>query len=316
MGKYIIKRILQAIPLLIIISIISFILIKLAPGDPVQAYVTPKMSQAQVELVRHNLGLDKPIYIQYFVWLKNVLKGDLGYSLANYRPITTQIVERIPATLGLMGLSLIISIVLGIILGLISAFYKNKLIDEIISIFSYIGISIPSFWYAMILIVFLSGKLRLFPSVGMRSVGIDSTIDLLRHFVLPSMVLSFQNTSVITRYIRSNAITEMKEDYVRTAISKGLTRRKVFSKHVLRNVLLPIVTIIGMSLPDLIAGAFITETIFGWPGMGRLGINAIFSYDYPLIMAITMLSSVMVILGNLLSDILYGVVDPRIKVVK
>lgn len=316
MIKYILKRIIQAIPLLIIISIISFILVKLAPGDPVQAYVTPKMSPQQVAMVRHNLGLDKPIYVQYFLWIGNVLKGDLGYSLANYRPVATQIAERIPATLGLMGVSLIISIIAGIILGLLSAFYRNKFIDDFISLLSYIGISIPSFWYAMILIVFLSGKLRLFPSVGMRTVGVESTIDLLKHFVLPSLVLSFQNTAVITRYIRSNAVTQMKEDYVRTAVSKGLTKRLVFTKHVLRNILLPIVTIIGMSLPDLIAGAFITETIFGWPGMGRLGMNAIFSFDYPLIMAITMLSSVMVIVGNLLSDILYGIVDPRIKVVK
>ena len=274
------------------------------------------MSPEQVEIVRHNLGLDKPVYVQFLLWLKNVLKGDLGYSLVNYRPITVQIAERIPATLGLMGTSLIISIIVGIFLGLISAFYKNKFIDEFISLLSYIGISIPSFWYAMILIVFLSGKFRLFPSVGMRTVGVNTTIDLLKHFVLPSLVLSFQNTAVITRYIRSNAITQLKEDYVRTAVSKGLNRKMVFAKHVLRNILLPIVTIIGMSLPDLIAGAFITETIFGWPGMGRLGINAIFSYDYPLIMAITMLTSIMVILGNLLSDILYGIVDPRIKVVK
>lgn len=316
MGKYIVKRVIQAIPLLIIISILSFTLVKLAPGDPVQAYVTPKMSPEQVEIVRHNLGLDKPIYVQYFLWIRNVLKGDLGYSLANYRPIAVQIVERIPATLLLMGTSLFISIIAGIFLGLLSAFYKDKFIDEFISLFSYVGISIPSFWYAMILIVFLSGKLKLFPSVGMRTIGIDSTIDLLRHLVLPTLVLSFQNTAVITRYIRSNAITQLEEDYVRTAESKGLTRKKVFAKHVLRNILLPIVTILGMSLPQLIAGAFITETIFGWPGMGRLGINAIFSYDYPLIMAITMFSSVMVILGNLLSDILYSVVDPRIKVVK
>ena len=246
MGKYIIKRIIQALPLLLVISVLSFALIKLAPGDPVQAYVTPKMSPEQVEIVRHNLGLDKPVYVQFLLWLKNVLKGDLGYSLVNYRPITVQIAERIPATLGLMGTSLIISIIVGIFLGLISAFYKNKFIDEFISLLSYIGISIPSFWYAMILIVFLSGKFRLFPSVGMRTVGVNTTIDLLKHFVLPSLVLSFQNTAVITRYIRSNAITQLKEDYVRTAVSKGLNRNVVFAKHVLRNILLPIINLIAM----------------------------------------------------------------------
>lgn len=316
MGKYILKRIIQSILILIVISIVSFILVKMAPGDPVKAYNPRITNPADIAIIRHNLGLDKPLYIQYFIWIGNVLKGDLGYSLVNYRPVTQQIAERIPATLALMGVSFVISIIAGIVLGLLSAFYRNKIVDEVISIFSYIGISIPAFWFAMILIVFVSGKMGLFPSVGMRTIGVDSTVDLLKHFVLPSLVLSVQNTAIITRYIRANAISQMKEDYVRTAISKGLTRGKVFSRHVLRNILLPIVTILGMSLPELISGAFITETIFGWPGMGRLGINAIFSFDYPLIMAITMLSAVMVIIGNLLSDILYSVVDPRVKVVK
>ncbi len=312
MGRYILKRVLQAIPILIIVSVISFSLIKLAPGDPVQAFVTPKMSAAQVEMVRHNLGLDKPVYIQYLRWASEVLRGYLGYSLVNYRPVTVQILERIPATLWLMGVSLVLT---GIILGLLSAFYKGKLTDNIISFFSYIGISIPSFWFAMILIVTFSSKLGLLPSVGMRTIGVNSFWDLLKHTIMPALVLSIQNTAIITRYIRTNAITQMKEDYVRTAVSKGLTLKRVFTKHVLRNVLLPIVTILGMSLPELIAGAFITETIFGWPGMGRLGINSIFSFDYPLIMGITMISSVMVILGNLISDILYGIVDPRVKAV-
>lgn len=315
MGRYILKRVLQAIPILIIVSVISFSLIKLAPGDPVQAFVTPKMSAAQVEMVRHNLGLDKPVYIQYLRWASEVLKGDLGYSLVNYRPVTAQILERIPATLWLMGVSLVFSVITGITLGLLSAFYKGKLTDNIISFFSYIGISIPSFWFAMILIVTFSSKLGLLPSVGMRTIGVNSFWDLLKHTIMPALVLSIQNTAIITRYIRTNAITQMKEDYVRTAVSKGLTLKRVFTKHVLRNVLLPIVTILGMSLPELIAGAFITETIFGWPGMGRLGINSIFSFDYPLIMGITMISSVMVILGNLISDILYGIVDPRVKAV-
>lgn len=315
MARYIFKRTLQAIPMLIFISILSFLLIKMAPGDPVRSYVTPNMSAEDVERVRINLGLDKPVPMQYVAWLKNVLKGDFGYSLINYRPVSHQIKERIPATLLLMGTSLITAIIFGIIFGLIAAYNKNKWIDNIISIISYIGISIPSFWFAMILIVIFSQKLRLLPSVGMHTIGINSTLDVIKHTIMPATVLSFQNFAVITRYIRSKAITEMKEDYVRTAIGKGVSSRKVFGTHILKNTLLPIITIIGMSLPNLIAGAFITETIFGWPGMGRLGINAIFSFDYPLIMAITMISALMLILGNLIADILYGVVDPRIKAV-
>ncbi|MBU5593288.1 ABC transporter permease [Clostridium sp. MSJ-4] len=315
MARYILKRILQAIPMLIFISILSFILIKMAPGDPVRSYVTPNMSAEDVERVRQNLGLDKPLPVQYAMWLKNVLKGDFGYSLINYRPVAAQIKERIPATLLLMGTSLITAIIFGIIFGLISAYNKNKWIDNVISVISYIGISIPSFWFAMILIVIFSQQLRLLPSVGMHTIGVDSTLDVIKHTIMPATVLSFQNFAVITRYIRSKAITEMKEDYVRTAIGKGVSSKKVFGTHILKNTLLPIITIIGMSLPNLIAGAFITETIFGWPGMGRLGINAIFSFDYPLIMAITMISALMLILGNLIADILYGVVDPRIKAV-
>ncbi len=315
MARYILKRTLQAIPMLIFISILSFLLIKMAPGDPVRSYVTPNMSAEDVERVRVNLGLDKPVPMQYVAWLKNVLKGDFGYSLINYRPVSHQIRERIPATLLLMGTSLITAIIFGITFGLIAAYNKNKWIDNIISIISYIGISIPSFWFAMILIVIFSQKLRLLPSVGMHTIGINSTLDVIKHTIMPATVLSFQNFAVITRYIRSKAITEMKEDYVRTAIGKGISSRKVFGTHILKNTLLPIITIIGMSLPNLIAGAFITETIFGWPGMGRLGINAIFSFDYPLIMAITMISALMLILGNLIADILYGVVDPRIKAV-
>ncbi|WP_434305163.1 ABC transporter permease [Clostridium botulinum] len=313
MSKYIRKRIIEAIPILIFISIISFLLIKLSPGDPIRAFINPKMKPSDIARIRHNLGLDKPIYIQYILWLKNVLKGDLGYSLINSRPISTQIIERLPATLLLMGSSLLISLVLGIIFGVISAVNKNKLIDNILSIISYIGISIPSFWFAMILIYIFSVNLKLLPSVGMHTIGVDSRLDVLKHLILPCTVLSFGNISVITRYIRSNVISELSEDYVMIAYAKGLSKKRILYKHVLKNALLPIITILGMSLPNLVAGAFITETIFGWPGMGRLGIKAIFGFDYPLIMAITMLTSVLLIIGNLLADICYSLIDPRIK---
>ncbi|WPC42990.1 ABC transporter permease [Clostridium sp. JS66] len=313
MFKLIIKRVLQAIPMLIFISIVSFLLIKLAPGDPIQSFITPKMSANDIERIRHNLGLDKPIYIQYFLWLLNVLKGNLGYSIISYKPVLGEIVQRLPATLGLMASSLIISVILGIILGLISAFYKNKFIDNVITTLSYIGISIPSFWFAMILIYIFALKLHWLPSIGMHTTGINSIIDILKHGIMPCAVLCLQNLAIITRYIRSNAITQLSEDYVIVAIAKGLSRKEVLYKHVLKNTVLPIITILGMSLPDLVSGAFITETVFGWPGMGRLGITSIFKFDYPIIMAITMFSSLLLIIGNLLADILYGIVDPRIR---
>lgn len=315
MGRYILKRFLGAIPMLFIVSMLSFGVMKMAPGDPVLAYVTPQMHKEDIENVRRDLGLDKPIHVQYLSWLSKTIKGDLGYSAVDYRPVTTKIVERIPATLLLMGTALIVAIVFGIIFGLISAYYENKFVDKFLSIMSYIGISIPSFWFAMMLIVIFSVKLNLLPTIGMHTVGEDSVLDVVKHLIMPSLVLSFQNFAVITRYIRNNTITQKSEDYVRTAKGKGLSDKVVFSKHILKNSILPIITILGMALPDLISGAFITETIFGWPGMGRLGIQAVFGLDYPVIMAITLLSSLLLIVGNLISDILYGLVDPRIRVV-
>nr|WP_212382172.1 ABC transporter permease [Alkaliphilus sp. B6464] len=299
--------------MLIVISIVSFSLIKLAPGDPVQSFITPAMSDNDILRIRQNLGLDRPVYIQYIQWLKNVITGNLGYSLINHRPVLNQILERIPATLGLMGSSLLLSILVGIPLGLISAANKNKWIDNISAIFSYVGISIPSFWFAMILIYTFSLKLNLLPSIGMRTVGIDTTWDLIKHGIMPTIVLSLQNIAVITRYIRSSTISQLKEDYVMVEYASGASKAEVLYKYVLKNSILPVITIVGMSLPSLVSGAFITETVFGWPGMGQLGINSIFSFDYPVIMAITMFSSLLLIIGNLLSDILYGIADPRIK---
>lgn len=316
MARYILKRILQTIPMLIVISIISFTIMRMAPGDPAQSYIRPDMKYEEIKRIKENLGLNRPLYIQYGAWLSQILKGDLGYSLINFRPVYEQIGERIPATLLLMGISLIISLILGVVLGLISAFYHDKIIDKVISVVTYIGISIPSFWFAMVLIVIFSVQLRLLPSVGMHTVGVeDSILDVLKHTIMPATVLSYGNMSIISRYIRSNTIIQMNEDYVRTAKGKGLSTKVIFTKHILKNALLPVITMLGMSLPDLVTGAFITETVFGWPGMGRLGVQAVFSFDYPLIMAITMVSSLLLIIGNLLSDILCGVVDPRIKVV-
>lgn len=313
MVKMIIKRMIQSIPMMIAISIVSFLLIKLAPGDPVQAYITPEMGPVQIESIRESMGLNSPIHIQYIKWLKSALKGDLGYSLVNHRPVAIQIIERLPATLGLMGASLVISMILGVIMGLISAANQNKIFDNIVTFTSYLGISIPSFWFAMMLVYVLSLKLKLLPSIGMRTIGVHSNWDLIRHGIMPTIVLSLQNIAVITRYIRSSTISQLKEDYVIVEYASGASKREVLYKYVLKNAILPVITILGMSLPGLVSGAFITESIFGWPGMGQLGIKSIFSYDYPLIMAITMFSSFILIIGNLISDILYGIVDPRIK---
>src|SRR5699024_2176285 len=302
--------------MIITISIISFVLVNFAPGDPVKAYITPESTVQDIEIIRESMGLNDNILVQYIRWGKNVLKGNLGYSFADHRPVLDKVVERLPATIGLMGVSMIFSILLGTIIGLVSAFYNNKLIDKILTFLNYIGISIPSFWFAMGMLHLFTLKLGWLPSIGMRSVGVHTNIDLLKHIVMPMLTLSISNTSVISRYVRSRTITQLNEDYVTVAMAQGASKREVLFKYVLKNSLLPLITIIGMSLPNLVSGAFITETIFGWPGLGQLGINSIFKFDYPMIIATTMFSSIIVMLGNLISDILYGVVDPRIKVVE
>ncbi|MBG9736161.1 ABC transporter permease [Paenibacillus alvei] len=313
MQKYILRRILQAIPLLWFISIVSFALIKLAPGDPVLSFVTPNMNAEDIERIRHDLGLTEPIIVQYWNWLKNVFSGDLGYSLMSHRPVTELILERLPATIGLMGSAMLLSLFISVPLSMYAASRKNRLSDRGLSLLSYIGISIPSFWFGIMLIYIFALKLNLLPSMGMRTIGVDSTLDILKHGILPCTVLTFMNVSVYMRYIRSHTISQLEEDYVQIQYAYGSTQGTVLRRHVLKNVLLPVITILGMSFPELIAGAFITESVFSWPGMGALGITSVFQLDYPVIMGITMISSVMLVVGNLIADLLYGVVDPRIK---
>lgn len=316
MRKYLTRRLLQLIPMLLFISLVSFALIRLAPGDPVMSFVTPNMSPEDVERIRANMGLDQPLYQQYLYWLQNVVTGNFGYSLLNQRPVLDQIVERLPATIGLMGSSLALSLILGIGLGLISALYKNRWIDRVLSLLAYIGISLPGLWLAMILIYVFALKLNWLPSIGMRTIGVNSAWDVIKHGIMPCLVLSVGSIAVYMRYIRSSTISQLEEDYVQVQYAYGATKGKVLFRHVLRNVLLPVITILGLSLPEVITGAFIVESIFSWPGMGSLGINAVFGLDYPMIMGITMMSSFLLIVGNLLADALYGVVDPRIKAMR
>ncbi|MDM8127956.1 ABC transporter permease [Paraclostridium benzoelyticum] len=313
MKEKIIKRLLNMIPMLFFITIISFILMHLAPGDPLQAYISPDMNVEDIERIRESLGLNDPIIVQYFKWLFNTIQGNLGYSMVNSKPVLDLILERLGPTILLSGSALIISIMISIPVGLISGYKKNSIIDKVLNVVSYIGISIPSFWFAMMLIYVFSIKLNIFPSVGMRTIGVDTTLDLINHLILPVTVLSFYNLSVYIRYIRSSTIEQLKQDYVTTQYAYGASTKDILFKHVLRNTLLPVITIFGMSLPSIFTGAFITETIFGWPGMGQLGVNAIFGYDYPVVMGITLFSSAMLIIGNLIADILYAMVDPRIK---
>ncbi|WP_435953103.1 ABC transporter permease [Dryocola sp. BD626] len=317
MNNLLVRRLAQLVPMLFFISLVSFLLVKLAPGDPVQAYITPRMSPDDIERIRQSLGLDKPMFMQYLLWLKNVLQGDLGYSLIYHRPVLTMIAERVPATLGLMGASLLLAMLLAIPLGLLAGAFKHRFLDHFLNMFAYIGISVPIFWFGILLITVFSVQLNWLPSMGMRTIGVDDAwLDVVRHGILPCIALTFYNLSSYVRYIRSNTITQLSADYVQTQLAYGATRRAILFRHVLKNVLLPVITLFGLSFGELVVGAYVTESVFSWPGMGLLGIQSITSLDYPLIMAIIMLSSMMLIVGNLLADLLYRVADPRIKALR
>lgn len=314
MAKYIFKRIIQAIPLLFIISIICFTLIHLAPYNAVDAMTTPKMPIETVNLIKAKYGFDKPAYVQYFLWLKGILSGQFGYSIVTHESISNDLVSRIPATIILVLPAYIISLVISIILGLIAGANKNKLIDKIIDGFCSIGIAVPSFWFAMLMIFVFGYKLALLPILGMNTIGVeDSFPDFLLHFIMPCFVLIIAFLPELIRYVRSSTIGQITEGYVMVQNAYGSSKSEILFKHVCKNVLLPIITKVGMALPMLVTGAMITETVFGWPGVGPYFINAVRGLDYPVIMAILLLSSSLVIIGNLLSDILYCLIDPRIK---
>ena len=313
MKKYILKRLLELIPVLILVSIFSFFIIQASPGDPIDNYVRPGMTEEQIEDIKEEYELDGSMAQQYFRWMSHIMRGDLGTSIHQNRPVVDIIAERLPATLMLMGTALAFSLMIAIPLGLWAGLRKNKRSDNIISLISYLGISIPPFWLAMIGIILFSLKLHLLPSGGMHTVNVNTAADLLWHMILPAFVLSLNNMAIFTRYIRSNTISQLEEDYVQTAMAKDTGKRKILFRHVLKNCLLPIITLAGINIAGLVCGSFVVETIFSWPGIGRLAMDAVGNRDFPLIMGYTMFSCIILILGNLIADVLYAVADPRIR---
>ncbi|MHC5267884.1 ABC transporter permease [Enterococcus sp. LJL98] len=314
MFQYILKRILQAIPLLFLISFIVFSLIQLAPYDVIDSVTTPNMSQAQIDLLRERYGLNEPFLVQYFVWVKNILSGDLGYSLVSQKSITQELVTRIPNTIRLVLPAYLTALLLAISFGLIAAANKGKFLDRLIDWIASLGIAVPTFWFAMILIYFFGYRFNWFSIIGMHTVGKEGEIgDYFNHFILPYTTLTVAFFPELTRYIRASATQQVSEDYVMVQRAFHATKWEIFSRHISRNVLIPVVTQIGLALPMLVTGAIITETIFAWPGIGPYLMSATKSLDYPIIMALMLLSATLVILGNLLSDVLYSIVDPRIR---
>ncbi len=317
MLKYIIKRILQAVPLLLLITLICFTLINLAPYDAIDSITTPDMSKAEIEAKREAYGLNDPLIVQYGRWVVNILKGDFGYSLLSHTSIKYDLKIRIPATIKLVLPSYLTAYLLSIVLGLVAGSHKNKWPDKLIDGFCSVGISMPTFWFAMIVMYFFGYKFRLFPLMGMHTIGLeDSFADFMKHFIMPYVVLTVGFLPDLTRYVRGSTVGQLKEDYVIVQQAFGAKRTEILFKHVGKNVLIPLITKLGMALPMLVTGAVITETIFSWPGIGSYFVKAISAMDYPIVMSILVLSGTLVILGNLLSDVLYCLTDPRIKTMK
>jgi peptide/nickel transport system permease protein len=315
MIAYTARRLVQMIPLLFGISILLFAVIQAAPGGPEGALLESGrfIDPAVIEAYRERLGVDQPVYIQYVRWLSAAVSGDLGTSFSTTRPVTEMIVERLPATLELMGAAFVFAAIVAIVLGIVSAVRQYSWIDHLGTGLSFVGIAMPVFWFALILQLIFSVKLGWLPVAGTETVGATSLGDHLLHLILPAVVLSFRYIAGWSRYLRSSLLGALRTDYIRTARAKGLPERAVVGIHALRNALIPLISIMALNLAAIFSGAVITETVFAWPGIGRMFIQAMFARDYPLLMGILMMGSIMVVVFNLVADILYGILDPRIR---
>jgi peptide/nickel transport system permease protein len=317
MARYIVRRLLAVIPLLFAISIISFVVIRIAPGDPLITYEDPRAGQTvsaeDLQKIYDRLGLNDPLYVQYWRWLTNVFQGNLGHSLTTRRPVSEILLQRVPNTLRLTVLAMVVTLLFAIPLGVVSGRYQNSLFDQFASILTFVSFSLPNFWVALMLIYVFGVNLKWLPIVGMSSATGGGLWEEIKHMILPVATFVLVDVGGWMRYQRAGIIEAMHEDYARTARAKGLSEKAVFFRHVWRNALLPIVTFLGLSLSSLIGGSFLVEFIFSWPGMGRLGVEAALARDYPVVMAVTMVSAVLLAFGNLLSDITYALVDPRIS---
>lgn len=313
MIKYIIKRLLVAIPVLIGITIVDYA-IMCAVGSPLAMLKGPRVSEAAVAAKEIALGLDQPIYVQYFVWLKQLLNGNLGYSIKNYQPVGAMIASHLGPTLLLMGVSLVVSILIAVPAGIFSATHQYSKRDYTVVTLSFIGTSIPGFFLSLLLVYLFTVKLGWLPSSGMSSLGTGGSAgDVARHMIMPVIVLATSMAGTNIRYIRSAVLEILQQDYLRTARSKGIGSFKVINKHALRNALIPIVTVMGMEIPVLFGGAVIVEQIFSWPGLGLMTMSAITNRDYPVIMGVCLLSAIVVLAANLITDIMYAIVDPTIQ---
>jgi peptide/nickel transport system permease protein len=321
--RYIVKRMLFMIPLLFGITIVCFVVMHLAPGSPtdLETQLNPRASADYRERLRAMYDLDKPMHEQYILWVGKLVTLDLGMSFSqDRRPVADKIFERIPITIAINVISMILIMAIAIPIGVLSAVYRDSLFDKITSVFVFVGFAMPTFWLALLLMILFGVHLGWLPISGIRSLNFEylppgtAFLDLIKHLILPVLLSAFGGLAGLSRYMRSNMLEVIRQDYIMTARAKGLSEKVVIYKHALRNALLPVITILGLSIPGLIGGSVIFETIFAIPGMGQLFYMSVMSRDYPLVMGILFIGAVLTLLGNLFADVSYALADPRIRV--
>jgi peptide/nickel transport system permease protein len=315
-ARFVLRRVLQAIPTFFGITLLSFTVMRLAPGDPVLImFGSGNLRADEIQALRHAYGLDQPLPLQYVSWLSHLLTGDFGQSFLYKRPVTDMITSALPNTLLLAGLALLVTVIVGVPLGIVAARFRGSWLDQVIRIAGVAGHAIPAFWFGLLFILILSVQLRLFPVGGMLTIGKDplDLPDRLAHLVGPVLTLSLAGIANYSRYMRTEMLEVLGQDYVRTARAKGLHESMVLSVHAFRNALLPVVTALGTSVAYLLSGAVVVEQVFAWPGMGRMTFEAARSKDYPIVMGVVVIASTMLLVSYILRDVAYGVADPRVR---
>ncbi len=314
MANYLLGRIAQSLLLLLLVSMIGFSLLHFAPGGPLAQFAnTPGVSQEALQQIAKQMGLDRPLPVQYAEWLRRLLTGDWGNSYRDGQPVLSVIGSHLGATLELMLTSTTIAVVLGTWIGVLGAMRRYSLADYAATIGAMVALSLPTFWFGLVMIYVFSVRLRWLPAGNIATPGDGSFLDLLWHLIAPSIVLALVTVATWSRYMRASMLEVINQDYVRTARAKGLLGFRVLVHHILRNALLPMITVAGLQIPTLLGGALVTETVFTWPGMGRLFLDSLSYRDYPVVMGLLMFSACMVLLGSFIADVLYGIADPRVR---
>jgi peptide/nickel transport system permease protein len=314
MNAFILRRLLGAIPLLLGVSVLSFIFMQLAPGGPDTLLAkNGRMTQTQLDAIRRSLGLDESKPRQLWIWITNLFQGDLGTSYAQQRPVRDVIFEVFPNTVYLMAAALTISLAVAVIFGIGAAINQYGWFDNVTSFLAYFGLSMPVFWIGLMLQILFAVKLGWLPSAGMHDARESGFLDTVQHMILPATTLAIGSVGSWSRYLRASTLEVLGQDYVRTARAKGLRERIVMVRHVLRNAMIPFLTVVAIDIPLYLTGAVVTETVFSWPGMGRLFFDSLTTRDYPILMGVLLLGAFLIVIGNLVADLLYAALDPRIS---